>query len=301
MSEQPRPRLKPWHVLLLCFALASLSQAGNLVRLAEAPVLAIAFYRLFGGLLFTAPLGFPQILRHRGHRELAAMFLGGLFFGAHFLAWFWGVKHTTVANGMLLFAANPVFAALGGWLILGERVKLSGWAAIGLGLVGIACTTGGDLSLRPERLAGDALSLASGILFAGYIVCGRFYRRALGVWGAFSGTLAAAAVVVGVLIPIFSVPLGGYSGQTWLALGLLVLFPTLIGHGVLNYSMRFFPAAVLSGLTLTEPLLGGIVAWLLFHEGIHAWSWLGYALIVLSAIMLLRDQVGQTPPSSPAS
>jgi drug/metabolite transporter (DMT)-like permease len=276
---------------LLPLALLCLSQAGNLVRLADAPVLAIAFHRLLGGLLLVAPLGLPQLLKHREGRDLAILALGGVFFGAHFVAWFHGVKHTSVANGMLLFAANPVFAALGARIFLGEPVGGLTRVAIAVGLLGIVLTTGGDLGFRPERLEGDLCSLLSGVLFAGYLVCGRFTRRRLGVWGAFAGTLGSAWVVVALCVVVLRVPLVGFEPSTWAALAALVIFPTFVGHGLLNWSMRYAPSAILSGLTLTEPLLGSLVAWRLFDEGVSPWSWGGYALVALSALLLLRAQI----------
>jgi drug/metabolite transporter (DMT)-like permease len=286
-----RGRLPP--ILLLAFGLVCLSQAGNLVRLAQAPILAIAFYRLVGGAAVLAPIGLPQLWGVRDRRALWAMTLGGLLFGAHFVAWFYGVKHTLVANAMLLFCANPVFAALGGALVLGERVGGRTWFAIALGLLGIAVTTGGDLLLGPDRLAGNLAALGAGIFFAGYVVAGRFFRRKIGVWGAFTGTLGVAGVVVAVLVAALRVPLLGYPHETWVVLGLLVLLPTLLGHGIFNHAMRRVKPAVLSGLTLTEPLLGGLVAWFLFHEAVTSWSWAGYVLIALSAILLLRVQLGE--------
>ena len=48
----------------------------------------------------------------------------------------------------------------------------------------------------------------------------------------------------------------------------LALGPTLIGHSVLNYSVRFLSATIVSLAILGEPILTTILAWVLLNEKI---------------------------------
>lgn len=284
---------------LLAVGLICLSQAGNLVRLAEAPVLAIAFWRLTAGALVLAPLAVPQLLRVRGVRPWTALLLGAVFFFAHFVLWFFAVKHTTVANAMLLFAANPLFAAGLGALVLGDRADRRTLLAIAGGVAGTALTTGGDIVLDPGHLSGNLAALAAGFAFAAYLVCGRFYRREGSVWGSFGGTLLVGAALSLAAVRTLAVPLTGFEPSTWLAMAALVVFPTLLGHGSLNYAVKHVRPDVLSGLTLVEPALGGVVAWFLFHEAVPWTSWVGYALITASAVLLVRHQLQTMRDATP--
>lgn len=88
-------------------------------------------------LLLVAPLFGPLL------REIEPVHLWGLGFqivavaSLGFLAWFW-LLSIYPASGVASFSfLSPVFAVLLGWLILGEEVRLSIWAALGLVALGI--------------------------------------------------------------------------------------------------------------------------------------------------------------------
>ena len=88
-------------------------------------------------LLLVAPLFGPLL------REIEPVHLWGLGFqivavaSLGFLAWFW-LLSIYPASGVASFSfLSPVFAVLLGWLILGEEVRISIWAALGLVALGI--------------------------------------------------------------------------------------------------------------------------------------------------------------------
>ena len=56
--------------------------------------------------------------------------LGGLALVLAFAGSIFSIVHTTVANAMFLFASAPFFAALLGWILLGERVRRATWIAM---------------------------------------------------------------------------------------------------------------------------------------------------------------------------
>ena len=69
--------------------------------------------------------------------------VGGLCLGTAFAGYILALEYTTVANAMFLLASAPFFAALAGWLILGERIAAYMWAAMALAGVGIGAAEKG--------------------------------------------------------------------------------------------------------------------------------------------------------------
>ena len=67
---------------------------------------------------------------------------GGLCLGTAFSGYILALEYTTVANAMFLLASAPFFAALAGWIILGERIALYMWVAMAVAAVGIGMMAG---------------------------------------------------------------------------------------------------------------------------------------------------------------
>ena len=69
--------------------------------------------------------GFPAVI---AGLALVAAYSGGIY----------SIQNTSVANAMLLFATAPFMAAVLGWLVLKEPVRIATWIAIAVALGGIA-------------------------------------------------------------------------------------------------------------------------------------------------------------------
>ena len=156
-----------------------MSTSAPLIREADAPTLAIAFWRnAFAVLALWPVVG----LRHRkeladlGRLERRRCIVAGLWLGAHFATWIPSLSYTSVASSVALVATQPVWAALvARWR--GERVPRQAWTGIGIALAGVVLLAGVDLSLSARALFGDALALAGGILAAAYVTVGADARR----------------------------------------------------------------------------------------------------------------------------
>jgi hypothetical protein len=97
-----RPAPPPVDVALLWVAVVAVSTSGPLIRGADAPSLAIAFYRnaLALPVVFAAVLlvrGRRRELRSLGPRERRLAALAGLFLAAHFATW---VPSLALARGL---------------------------------------------------------------------------------------------------------------------------------------------------------------------------------------------------------
>jgi drug/metabolite transporter (DMT)-like permease len=142
---------------------------------------------------------------------------------------------------------------------LGEVASARGWAALLLGLAGVAVIvaggwTGGDLPVI-------GLGLASGLFFAGVVLFLRVLRGASAGWLTVLNHLGAAAAVA----PLLLISGKGWPSLTWSQLGVLALFGAVqmgIPYLLMARGLRVVSTQEAGVITLLEPLLNPLWAYL---------------------------------------
>jgi drug/metabolite transporter (DMT)-like permease len=275
--------------LALVVAVVAVSWAAILVRLCEAPSLGIAFYRL----LFSTLVMLPWGIRASGKaspRVYALAATAGVLLGLHFATWISSLEYTTVASSVVLVSTQPVFTAVLGPFFLRERPGPVGWVAVALALGGTAILAGGDWGAGGAAVVGDLLALAGALTASVYLMIGRrvresipFARYLLVVYGSAAATVAVLAVGRGD-------PLVGYPAATWGWIALLAIGPNLIGHGLLNWSVRRLRAFPVNLSILGEPVLATLYAAFLFREIPGAIFYGGAVLIAVGVVLAVREE-----------
>lgn len=284
MIGSPTARYVP-----LALAVACVSTGSILVRLAQAPPLAVSFHRVFLASLLLAPFGAAAAFRHwtcLGRRQRLVLTMAGVALALHFATWIASLSYTSVAASVLLVNMAPLFTLLLSWAFLGEGVAPVVLAALAMALGGATVIAVGDWSRGSEPLKGDLLALVGAVTLSIYHVVGRGLRQALPLAPYVLGVWSIAALSLGALAVSASVPLVGYSTRTMLVLVALALVPTLFGHGLVNRSLRVLPAPVVGLFLLGEPVGASILAYALFGEVPSQWTLAGGAL-VLGALVLV--------------
>ncbi len=299
----PKPRTSPPRsvYLFLVAGLLAASQSGNIIRLGDAHPVAIASWRLLLASLVLLPLAGRDLvlLTRLTWREWALLLLAGIALATHFFAWIGAVQSTTVANAAIFFAINPVITATCGYLFFRETISWRLAVAIFFGLAGIATLGWSDFALTPDHLRGDGLALLCSALFTLYFMCGKRLRRVLPT-ATYVGSIYAVAALTGfVTMLALDLPLLGYDDRTWLCFTLMALGPTLIGHTSFNHALAHLKASWISTATLTEPMVAALVAWWAWDEALTLWGLIGYGLICLSVVALLRERGTIDQPTTP--
>jgi drug/metabolite transporter (DMT)-like permease len=285
------------HALLLILGVAAVSTSAPLIRLADAPPLAVAFYRNAFGAVALLPV---VILRRRdelrslGRGEVGPLVLAGALLAVHFAAWIPSVTLTTVAASTVLVTTQPIWAAAGERLLTGERVRPRAVTGIGLALAGAALISGFDFVASAEAFAGDILALLGAITAAGYLLTGRRLRQRLSlptyaalVYGVCSVLLLAAVVATGT-------PLLGFEPRAWLLFVLMAAGPQILGHTVFNYLLRDVDATVVAVAIMGEPVGASLLALGLFGEVPPASALAGGALVLAGIYVAVTAQTRRT-------
>ncbi len=255
--------------LVLALGVVSVSFAAIFIRLADAPVLVIAAYRLMLASLLINPIAYARSryeLLHLIKAGLGLPLLSGVLLALHFVLWIASLSYTTVASSVVLVTANPVFVALASHFLFREKLRRQVIVGIAVCLAGAALIGYGDWTLGLKPLFGDLLALLGAIAVAGYYLIGRRLRQTTGVLSYASIVYSSAALVLLLSALALRYPLLGYSSTTYVMLVLLALVPQTVGHLSLNWSLRFVSATLVAIAVLGEPVGATILALAILHE-----------------------------------
>ncbi len=276
-------------LLVLLLAVLATTYAGPIVRLAVAPALAIAFWRLTlvlpvtGGLAVWEGRGASGVGRDAQRptsHALWLMVLSGLFLAAHFWTWIASLRFTTVASSVVLVSLKPIFVwALAAVWLHEHPSRREGWG-IGIAVVGATLIGIGDARLSLGALGGDLLALAGALTAAGYYVIGRRVRVTVGVWTYATVVYAVAALTLAAVALLRDVPLTGFAGRDWAVFGALAVGPMLLGHTGMNYALKYYRATTVNVAALGEPVGATLIAWLGLHESPPVLALIGGAVVI---------------------
>jgi len=278
----------------------AVSWAAIFIRWAQAPSLSISAWRLVFAAIPAAVWALwrhPQELLRLERRTALGLLISGGALALHFATWIASLERTSVASSVSLVTTQPVWVALLAWLFLREKVGVRVMSGIALSVVGGGLVAGADFAVSAGALWGDALALLGAVFAAIYFVVGRRVRATLSL-PAYIGVVyavAAGVLVIGSLLA--RQPLRGFSNATWLQLLLLALVPQLIGHSLLNWSLRYLSAPFVSLAILGEPVISTLLAIPLLGEWPGALQILG-AVLTLSGVAVAAREEGGHPASS---
>ncbi len=265
MTEGPS-RLDPRAALAV--AVPAVSSASVLIKLSEAPALAIAANRLLIAAAVMLVASAPSLGPSLGDmRRLAFPLLAsGAALAVHFAAWVTSLKYTSVAVSIVLVDSAPMFAAVLGWSLLGDRLTAREAVGIGLGILGAAAIVGEARRLTQRDLIGAAMALAGAVALAVYLVAGRSVRRSLGTLPYAASVYAVSGLALGGAAALAGQPLAGYPAREYAIFLALALGPSCVGHTLYNYALRYVKAHVVSLAILMEPVGATLMAWAVLGE-----------------------------------
>jgi drug/metabolite transporter (DMT)-like permease len=278
-----RGRAVPYVVLGI--ALLAVSNGAIFARLAAAPPLAIAAWRVGLALLVVLPLALTAERPVRASRAACACAVGaGALLAVHFATWIASLDHTTIARSVLLVSTSPIWVAVLQFLAGRGTPSRATLAALSLAIAGAAIVSGGGHG-GEGALLGDLLAVTGGIAMAGYFLLSREsqkglpFRTYLGIAYGMAGLLLWAAVL------LTGTAASGYDLRTWWALGAMAVISQLVGHSGYNWSLRHLNPLFVAVVSVGEPVLASVLGWWLLGEAVD-WRTGAGGLLILAGIAL---------------
>lgn len=290
-----RPGFPPNLVLLV--SIAAVSTASILIRLTDAPPMAIATWRLALSTLMLLPFflsrGGVSKLRAMGRGDLLTLAGVGVVLAVHFATWITSLSYTSVASSVIFVHVDPIFVALVSHFVLGERVSRRVALGIGVAFVGASIIAFGDLGVGGENLVGDALSLVGAIALGLYIMAGRKLRQRLDLTTYVTPVYAVSAAVLAIGSVAVGAPLAGYDSGVILMFAAIALVPMIFGHTLYNWALRWISAPVVSISLLGEPVGASLLAFLILGESPGPLTLVGGAVTLAGILVCAYQPAGR--------
>jgi len=286
-----KPLFPPYLALFL--GVVAVSTSAIFVKLSAAPSPIIATYRLVFSVLLTLPLllwnrGALAEIRGMTRKAWLLCALSGAFLASHFLLWFESLNYTSVASSTVLVTLQPLFAFIGGYFFFGERVRLLALTGGLLAIAGSFVIGWGDFRVGGMALWGDFLALLGAVTVTGYWLVGQYVRQHLSSFAYTLSVYSATSVLLVAYDLALGYPLAGYPAADWGWFFCLALFPTLLGHSIFNWIIKWLNTMTISIGILGEPVGTAILAYFILGEVVTLPQWIGGLIILAGIYVFIR-------------
>lgn len=292
----PTPTARVWTALGLVYVVWGSTYLGiRIVVETMPPFLSAGARFLTAGALLAAIVAWrdgPAALKATRAQVRSAVFVGLLLIlGGNGLV---VLAETSVPSGLaaLLVAAMPM------WLVVlragtGDRPSPRTLAGVLLGLAGLTvlCSPGigGEIGI-----GGVLLVLAASVLWSlGSFSTSKLTLPANPFTGSAYQMLAggAAGIVVGLCRgEQHGLDPGSYSTASWLALGYLVLFGSLVGFTAYVWLLRAAPLSLVATYAYVNPVVAVALGWLILDEALTWPIVLGGAIVVAAVSVIVSTE-----------
>lgn len=277
-------------MLMLCVSWGFNQIAVKLV-LADVPPMLQALSRSVGALPVLLIIGWVRGVKFLERDGTLWPGLGnGVIFGIEFVLIYQGLLLTSASRAVVFLYTAPFFVAFGSYIFLGERLRPSQWAGLGLSFAGVALAIGvPQADVDASVLLGDLLIVAGASLWAAttLIVKATSLIRAPAEKG--------LGYQVAMSIPIFVL-------AAWFRDEKLTHMPSTLSLSLMAYQafwvvgltftlwfalVKAYSASKLSAFTFITPLFGVAASYFILHDKLTL-AFGAAALLVIAGLYLVN-------------
>ncbi|SEK71434.1 Permease of the drug/metabolite transporter (DMT) superfamily [Streptococcus equinus] len=277
------------YIFLIFLAICFLATGGIFVKLSPLPPINTGFYRV----LFSIPMLLPFIkksdLQSLSYKQVVTIVLAGAFLAGDLTFWNSSFSYTTVANSNLLVNLTPFTVIPVSYFLFKEKMTPKFLLGGLVTLLGVFVLMANKVTVSPERLLGDSMSLGASVFYAMFMITVYKLRdtvksNVIMFLSAFGTLLVLAAVIF--FTEGFYVPKN--IEELWPLLA-LALVSQILGQGLLAYCLGKVNASLSSLITLSQPVVAALYAWVIFQEHLNLQSIIAI-IITLTGVYLAKTQ-----------
>ncbi|KYC96775.1 DMT family transporter [Heyndrickxia sporothermodurans] len=285
------PKVNPYFALVV--GVLTVSTSAILVKLCTSSAGAIAFYRLF----FSVIIMFPFFLSKNVNELMKISKKDWLFSGIsgaclafHFILWFESLNYTSVASSTVLVTLQPLFAFAGTFLFFKESFTLKAIICGVFAIIGSVVISWGDFSISGMALFGDLLAFLACMLVTAYLLFGQNVRKRMSLMSYTFIVYTMSSLILLIYILVRGEALIPTENMDWIYFLLLAILPTLLGHTLFNWTIKWLSTSVISMAILFEPIGASILAYFILKENIIWTQIIGGLIILLSITLFIIDE-----------
>jgi drug/metabolite transporter (DMT)-like permease len=256
--------------LILLIGIVAISFSAIFIRWSAAPVSIIAMYRL----LIISACMLPFLFFYRlevariSVRSWLQLLVSGIALGLHFLFWMGSLRYTTVASSTAILTLEPIFVMLGSLWIFQHKISRAALLSMVIAIIGASLIGWGDFQFSGTALQGDLLSLIGTVVIVIHMLIGKSLRVQMSAFVYSFFVFLFAGLVLALYNFVQAYSFTAYPARDWGVFLLLALIPTLLGHYLFNWLLKYMNATSVSMSILGEPIGASILAYFILGENI---------------------------------
>lgn len=271
------------HLLELNIAMMFVSTSGVLGRYISMPPPLTIWWRSFLALFCLGLfIWYKKIdLKITSKKDLKTILISGFFMGAHWVTYFYALKLSGVAIGMLAMFTYPIITVFLEPLFFKTRLNLNHVFLGVLVLIGI-------YFLTPELDVANNVTLGviSGIISAVfYAIRNILMKKKTASYHGSMLMFYQMIVIAVLLVPVLFIFEASPTTNDWLGLGALALLTTSVGHTMFVLSMKNFSIGTVSIMSSVQPIFGILFGMLFLAETPTISTIIGGVLILTTVVI----------------
>jgi len=271
------------HLVELLIATLFISTSGVLGKYIDLPPPVIIWCRcILGGLFLYIFCRFKKYdININSRKDFTTILLSALFLGTHWVTYFYALKLSNVALGMLSLFTFPVITALLEPLFTKSKLNVIHVFLGFLVLVGIYILAP-EFDFESSFVKGILLGIFSATCYA---LRNLILKQHIGNYSGTALMMHQILILSIVLLPVmFTMDVGNISTQFPYII-LLALVTTAIGHSIFIHSLKYFSVSTASIINSLQPVFGIIMAFFFLNEIPTLHTYIG-GLIILSTVVI---------------
>ena len=275
---------------LLIIGLVAISTSPVIAKMLPlVPATVIAFWRMAiaSALLWVYSVFFSYKSVKSNNSIL--VYLAGASLAMHFIFWFGALKLTSIANTTVLGIVAPAFTLLIEKLVYGKKINAFSSIALIIVFIGCVIVQGSDLGSFSGEGLGNIMAIVSAVFLGIVFLIGSKARQEIGVLIYTKNLFSVSALVLLSCSLLLNNPVFNYSINNYFWLCMLGVVPTLIGHTIFSYSIKYVSPTIITSIPLGEPIIASILAFVLFKEGVSSFVFMGGLVIAVGLILLIKN------------
>jgi drug/metabolite transporter (DMT)-like permease len=259
------------------------------VRGIDAPVPTIVMLRV----LVAIPLAVAVAYVSGGRLSWALLrraFPTAVCFALSLITGFASFQETSIVNATLIPALQPALVLLVASRMFGERRTRTDLVYAAIAFAGVVAVVAGA-GATGSTTEGDLLAVANLLVFTGYFLFAKRVREDdVHSWSLLAAVFVDTTLVIVPWALLVGTDVGAMHGTDWLLIVGLVLVPGMVGHGFMTWAHHYVDVTITSMLTLANPVVSIVGAWLIFSEALEPLQIAGTVVVLLALGAILRRQ-----------
>lgn len=271
------------NISLLLFATLCISTSGVLGKYIDMPTEIIIWFRASLAMVFLyAYSKYKRIdLKIKSSKDYKPFIISGVLMAAHWVTYFYALKLSNVALGVLSLYTFPIIIALLEPLFLKVKFKPIYILLSLMVLSGLYILTP-EFNIESSQVKGILFGVFSAFCYAIRIL---ILKQHVANYNGIMLMFYQTVIITVLLLPtLFFMDLSGLQNQ-FPFLFLLAFITTAVGHSLMLHSLKFFSASTASIISSLQPVFGIILAFFFLQETPLKNTYIGGSLILLTVVI----------------